>query len=208
MLLIGGPDIVAQMVSRWRDGIGAAVVVLVACVLVILDSADAGLRRWWDAHALTTDTVAGLLVLMITFLVADQVVRHRQSKNRSNAVAVQVAIMMVQAIRASQAVFQVLDGSGDAEAASEEFRTYTMMLLAVAPVLIDDRTSRTFLERAQHLDGEMARALTVLASSSGAGKASTARLDEAVAALKFASVPLLQSLDPEVRSAVRGEDLV
>jgi len=27
------------------------------------------LRRWWDAHALTTDTVAGLLVPMITVLV-------------------------------------------------------------------------------------------------------------------------------------------
>jgi hypothetical protein len=32
--------------------------------------------------------------------------------------------------------------------AYEEFRTYTMMVLAVAPVLIDARTSRNFLERA------------------------------------------------------------
>lgn len=199
---------VLEVLSRWRDGFAAAVVVVVACILVILDVADSGLRHWWDAHALTTDTVAGLLVLMITFLVADQVVRHRQSKYRANAVAVQVAIMMAQAIRASQAVLQVVAGSGDADTAFEEFRTYTMMLLAVAPVLIDDRTSRTFLEQAQHLDGEIARALTVLARAPGQEDASTARLDEAIAALKSASVPLLQSLDPEVRSAVRGEDLV
>jgi hypothetical protein len=46
----------------------------VACIFVILDLAGAGLRRWWDDHALTTDTVAGLLVLMITVLVADQAI--------------------------------------------------------------------------------------------------------------------------------------
>ncbi len=198
---------VLEMLSRWRDGFAAAVVVVVACILVILDVADSGLRHWWDGHALTTDTVAGLLVLMFTLLVADQVVRHRQSKNRANAVAVQVAIMMAQATRASQAALQVLGGPGDADTAFEEFRTYTMMLLAVAPVLIDDRTSRTFLEQAQHLDGEMARALTVLARAPGKEDASTAGLDEAIASLKSASGPLIQSLAPEIRSAVRGEDL-
>ena len=48
------------MMSRWLGGLAAAAVALVACVLVILDLTDAGLRRWWDAHALTTDAVAWL----------------------------------------------------------------------------------------------------------------------------------------------------
>ena len=47
------------MLSRWLGGLTAAAAALVACVLVILDLTDAGLRRWWDAHALTTDTIAG-----------------------------------------------------------------------------------------------------------------------------------------------------
>ena len=85
------------MLSRWLGGLAAAAVALVACVLVILDVTDAGLRRWWDAHALTTDTVAGLLVLMITVLLVDQVVRLRQGNSRARAVAIQVAILMTQA---------------------------------------------------------------------------------------------------------------
>jgi hypothetical protein len=91
------------------------------------------------------------------------VVRVRQINNRALAVAVQAAIIMSQANRASRAVSQVLAGSGDRDAAYEEFRTYTTMLLATAPVLIDAKSSRDFLEQAQHLDGEMARALNVIA---------------------------------------------
>ena len=98
------------MLSRWLGGLAAAAVALVACVLVILDLTNAGLRRWWDDHALTTDTVAGLLVLMITVLVVDQVVRLRQGDGRARAVAVQVAILMTQANTAAQAVSQVLAG--------------------------------------------------------------------------------------------------
>ena len=61
---------------------------------------------------------------------------------------------------------QVLGGSGDREVAFDEFRTYTMMLLAVAPVLIDAKMSRNFLEQAQELETEMAWALTVFAWAS------------------------------------------
>jgi hypothetical protein len=195
------------MLSRWLGGLAAAAVALVACVLVILDVTDAGLRRWWDTHPLTTDTIAGLLVLMITVLVVDQVVRLRQGNSRARAVAVQVAILMTQANRASQVVSQVVAGSGDRDMAYEEFRTYTMMLLAVAPVLIDAKTSRNFLERAQYLDGEMAVALSVLATASGQDKFPPTRLNDAVQALKLASTPLLQDLAPAMRSAVRGDDL-
>jgi hypothetical protein len=194
------------VLSRWLGGLAAAAVTLVACVLVLLDLTDAGPRRWWDGHALTADTVAGLLVLMITVLVVDQVVRLRQGNSRARAVAVQVAILMTQANRASQAVSQVLAGSGDPDTAAEEFRTYTMMLLAVAPVLIDAKTSRNFLEQAQHLDGEMAWALSVLSTASGQGNFPASRLDNAVQALKSASTPLLQNLDPETQAAVRGDD--
>jgi hypothetical protein len=194
------------VLSRWLGGLAAAAVTLVACVLVTLDLTDAGLRRWWDGHALTTDTVAGLLVLMITVLVVDQVVRLRQGSNRTRAVAVQAAIMMTQANRASQAVSQVLAGPGDRDMAYEEFRTYTLMLLSAAPVLIDAQMSRNFLEQAQRLDGEMAWALSVLASKPGRGNPPASRLDDAVQALKSASNPLLQNLNPEMRSAVRGDD--
>jgi len=194
------------MLSRWLGGLAAAAVALVAGVLVILDLTDAGLRRWWDAHALTTATVTGLLVLMITVLVVDQVVRLRQGKSRARAVAVQVAILRTQANTASREVSQVLAGSGDRDMAYEEFRTYTMMVLAVAPVLIDARRSRNFLERAQDLDGAMAQALSLLATVPGQEKFLAARLDDTLQALKSASTPLLQKLTPELQSAVRGDN--
>jgi hypothetical protein len=193
------------MPSRWLGGLAAAAVALVACVLMILDATEAGLRRWWDDHALTTDTVAGLLVLMITVLVVDQVVRLRQGNSRARAVAVQVAIVRTQANIASRAVSQVLAGSGDRDMAYEEFRTYTMMLLSVAPVLIGAATSRNFLERAQDLDAAMAQALSVLATAPGQKKSSAAQLDDTLRALTSASTPLLQNLTAEMLSAVRGD---
>jgi hypothetical protein len=193
------------VLSRWQGGLAAAVVTLVTCVLVVLDVTDAELRRWWDGHALTTDTVAGLLVLMITVLVADQVVRLKQGNKRARAVAVQAVIITTQATRASQAVSRVLAGSGNRDVAGEEFRTYTMMLLAVAPVLIDARTSRNFLEQAQLLDGEMARALSVLARAPGEENSPATRIDDALQALTSASTPLLRNLDPETRLAARGD---
>jgi hypothetical protein len=187
------------MLSRWLGGLSAGAAALVACVLVILDLTDAGVQRWWEAHALTTDTIAGLLVLLITILVVDQVVRLRQRNSQARAVAVQVAILMTQANRASQAVSRVLAGSGDPDRAREDFRTYTMMLLAVAPLLIEAKTSRNFLERAQHLAGEMAWALNWLPTAPGQENSSPTRLDDTVQALKSASTPLLQNLRPEMR---------
>jgi hypothetical protein len=194
------------MPSRWLGWLAAAAAALVACVLVILDLTDAGLRGWWDDHALTTDTIAGLLVLMITVLVIDQVVRLRQGSSRARAVAIQVAILTTQANIASRAVSQVLAGSGDRDAAYEEFRTFTMMVLSVAPILIDARTSRNFLERAQDLDGAMAQALSVLAPVPGQEKSVAAQLDDTLQGLKCASTPLIQNLPGEMRSSVRGDD--
>ena len=112
------------MLSRWPGWLAALLVTLLAGALVLLDVTDHGLRRWWAGHAMTTDTVSGLLVLLITVLVIDQVVRLRQIKNRARAVAAQAAIIASQATRTSRAVSEALAGSGDREAASDEFRTY------------------------------------------------------------------------------------
>jgi len=194
------------VLSRWQGGFAAIVVTLAAGALIILDVTDAALRRWWSGHALSTDMMSGLLGLLITVLVIDQVVRLRQIKDRARAVAAQAAIMVSQALRSSQAVSQALSGSGDRDAAGDEFRTYMMMLLVSAPVLIDAKASRNFLEQAQSLGGEMARVLGVTAGPAGQASFSTTRLDDAVQRLKAASAPLLQVLDPETRTAVRGED--
>ena len=197
------------MLSRWQGGLAAIVVTLLTGVLVILDVTDGGMRRWWDGHALTTDTVSGLLVLLITLLVVDQVVRLRQINDRARAVAAQAAIIMTQAMRASQAVSQgTAEGAdpGDRDTAADEFRTYMMMLLVGAPVLIDARVSRAFLEQAQVVAADMARALGVTARSPSPGTLADARLDDAVQQLRTASGPLLQVLDPETQAAIRGDE--
>jgi hypothetical protein len=190
------------MVTRWQGGLAAVVVTLVAAGLVILDLTDGGLRRWWDGHAVITDTVAGLLVLLITVLVVDQVVRLRQVNDRSRAVAAQAAIIMGQARRSSQAVSAALDGPGDRDAARDEVRTYMIMLLVGAPVLIDARASRVFLEEAQRLGGEMAR--TLAATAPGAASTWSSRLGDGVARLGARLAPLLQALNSEER-VVAGE---
>jgi hypothetical protein len=194
------------VVSRWLGGLIAIVVTALACVLVILDITDDALRRWWAGHAMTTDVVGGLLVLLITVLVVDQVVLLRQINDRSRTVAVQAGIMVSQASRTAQAISATVDSSGDRDAAAEEFRTYIMMLLAVAPVLIDAKMSRAFLEQAQRLGGVMARALNVISASTGQQDSVAGQLDAAVQALKSASTPLLANLDPAMRAAVTQED--
>jgi hypothetical protein len=138
--------------------------------------------------------------------VIDQVVRLRQIKDRARAVAAQAAILVNQAIRAAQAVSQALANSGDRDAANDEFRTYMIMLLVGAPVLIDARASRNFLEQAQYLGGEMARALGMTAGTPAQDTFSATRLDDAVQRLRAASTPLLQVLDPATQVAIRGED--
>ena len=197
------------MLSRWQGGLAAIVVTLLAAVLVVLDISDGAMRRWWDGHAISTDTVSGLLVLLITLLVVDQVVSLRQINDRARAVAAQAAIVMTQAMRSSQAVSQATAKGAkpeDRDTAADELRTYMMMLLVAAPVLIDVRVSRAFLEQAQLVAAEMARALGVTARSHGPGTLADTRLDSAVQQLRTASTPLLQVLDPETQAAVRGDE--
>jgi hypothetical protein len=193
------------VLSRSQGGFGAAAVTLVTAGLIVAEIDDLGFRRWWAAHPLTTDTVGGLLVLLITVLVVDQVVTVRQLKDRSRATAAQGAILMAQARRAANALSGLLAGTGNRDATSEEMRTYAVMLMVGAPVLMEGKVSRDFLEEAQNLAGEMARLLGAMAKHPGSPKPSSERMDNAVARLRAASVPVLQPLDLDELLAAGAE---
>jgi uncharacterized membrane protein YcjF (UPF0283 family) len=197
------------MLSSWPGWLAATVATLLASALVIGEITDETMRRWWSGHALTTDTVSGLLVLLITLLVVDQVVRLRQIKNRSRAVAAQAAIILAQGTRASQAVSKAVTqgaSSGDRDDASGQFRTFMNMLLTGSPILIDEPVSRNFLEQAQRLGGEMARALAETGKASSRASVSPTRLNDAVRGLRSASAPLLAVLDPADQAAILGDE--
>jgi hypothetical protein len=147
---------VSARLTGWTAAILATLVVL---ALVAGELTDAAQRRWWGDRPLTTDTVSGLLVLLITVLVVNQLLNRRQSRQRGHAIGAQAAILVAQAGRSAKATASVLDGSGDRDAASDGFRTYLMMLLTSAPVLMDDPVARHFLEQSQYLGGVMAPAL-------------------------------------------------
>jgi len=190
------------MFTRLLGWPAAIMAMLIAVALVAAELADAAQRRWWAARPLTTDTVSGLLVLLITVLVVNQLLNRRQAKQRGHAVAAQAAIMVAQAARAADAVSCVLKGKGDRDAASDSFRTYMMMLLVGAPVLIDDPIARHFLEQAQYLGGVMASTLSAIDRSSGGAAVPRDRLDDAVKQLQDASAPLLQLLSPTMRDSI------
>ena len=187
--------------SRRRPA--AAAVLLVTLTLVIGDLTDAGQRRWWAARPLTTDTVAGLLVLLVTVLVVNQLLSARQARQRGHAVAAQASIVAAQAVRSARAVSSAIAGSGDRAAAADGFRTYMMMLLIAAPVLIEDPVARRFLEQAQYLGGVLGRALALTARPSGGPAVSAAELDGAVQRLQDAAAPLLKLLSPELRDTIK-----
>jgi hypothetical protein len=195
------------VLSRWQGGLGALAVTLLTGLLVIGDVTDGAMRRWWAGHALTTSTVSGLLVLAITLLVVDQVVRLRQINDRARSVAAQSAIILAQAVRTSASVTRgTADGAAetDRDAAFDDLRTYMMMLMVGAPVLIDARGSRAFLERAQAVAGLMAQALGAVGRA--ASPAAAGRLADAVAQLRAACTPLVAVLDPETQAAIRGDE--
>ena len=175
----------------------AVLAMLITLALVASELADAGQRRWWAARPLTTDTVSGLLVLLITVLVVNQLLTRRQARQRGHAVAAQAAIMAAQATRAVRAV-----SSGDRGAASDGFRTYMMMLLTGAPVLLDDPVARRFLEQAQYLGAVLASALAQAGPPPDGAAAPADRLDDAVRQLRTAAAPLVQLLSPATRDAI------
>jgi hypothetical protein len=183
----------------------AVLAMLITAALVVGELTNAGQRRWWATRPLTTDTVSGLLVLLITVLVVNQLLNRRQNKQRGHAVAAQAAIMATQATRSVQAVSALLNGSGDRDAATDGFRTYMMILLVGAPVLINDPIARHFLEQAQHLGGLMARTLSAIDKApAGAPMPPGKGLGDAVHQLQDAAAPLLQLLSPDTRDAIAG----
>ena len=188
------------MLTPWRGGFATAVVILLAIGLLAGDLADVGFRSWWEARPLTTDMVSGLLALLVTVLIVDQVVRRRQVRDRARAVGAQAAIVLGQAVRAAQAVTAALSSGADRESASDEVRTYMLMLLVGAPVLIDAPVSRDFLEQAQRLGAEMARAGGLIGKKP-AHDESRSRIDRSLAQLRTASAPLLQQIDFQELSA-------
>jgi hypothetical protein len=171
--------------------------------LVVVDLTDAAQRRWWAARPLTTDTVAGLLVLLVTVLVVNQLLNRRQARQRGHAVAAQAAIMVAQAARSAKALSSVTGVPGDRGAASDGFRTYMIMLLIGAPVLIDDPVARRFLEQAQYLGGMMARTLAAAGTSPDGAALPDGGLDDAMQQLHNAAAPLLQLLSPETRDSIQ-----
>jgi hypothetical protein len=193
------------VLRRWPGATAAALITLVTVGLVAVDLGDGAARRWWAERAFATDVVAGILVLLITVLVVDQVVRVRQLKDRSRATAAQAAILMAQATRAKENVSAAISGSGNRDAALDEVRTYMTILSISGPVLIDARVSRTFLEQAQRLAAELARGLAPGVKASGeTSTAADSRLEDSFERLRSVSAPLLELLSAEQQSAARG----
>lgn len=187
--------------------LAAVLAMLVTVALIVGEITNAAQRSWWGSHSLTTDTVSGLLVLLITVLVVNQLLNRRQAGQRSHAVAAQAAIVMAQAAQSAGVFSSVIDGSGDRDAASEAYRTYLLMLLISAPVFIEDPVARSFLEQAQDFGAEMTRALALTHSSTGGPTGRAAglggRLDDAMQQLQSAAAPLLQLLSSEVRDSIQ-----
>jgi hypothetical protein len=84
------------------------------------------------------------------------------------------------------------------DAAGDELRTYTQMLLTSAPVLIDAPLPRAFLETAQRFAGQLFRAVRDGSSDSAAADG----LDHSLHELRAAAAPLLQTLTPQQRAAI------
>lgn len=190
------------MLPRWQGGLATIAVTALTLALVVLDVADRGVRHFWETHALTADTVAGLLVLALTVLIVNQVLSRRQLTGRSRAVAAQAGIVLMQARRSVKGVLAAHDGAGERDSARDELRTYVLMLLVSAPVLIEDPIARRFLEQSQRLAAELARVLAPSDEPAVIGSGSGRGLEEEIEHLRVAAAPLLAVLTTDERSAV------
>jgi hypothetical protein len=179
----------------WSD---ALVVTVITSILVVLDIRDRSVHQFWSRHSFTSSVLAGVLVLLLTVLIIDRVTRMRKLRNQSRALGVQAAIIVAQAERAVDAIKTTSRSTKEPEAAAEELRTFTLMLLTSAPLLIDADRSRAFLEAAQRLAGQMFWALR---DRDGEG-VTDARLDDAVTQVRMAAAPVLEALSRQERAAV------
>jgi hypothetical protein len=189
------------MTDRWQLWFAAIAVTVLTLVLAILDLVDRSLDHWWERHPFTTSATTGILVLLITVLVIDQVVTRRQRRDRAQAVGAQAAILMGQASRAARTVTEALQGTGDREVAGDEARTYMTMLLVAAPLLIDGQVSRSFLESAQWLAGVIAHALSTSARDPETAPAGVVGLQNASDQLRASAQPLISVLNLPERLA-------
>jgi hypothetical protein len=193
------------VIKGWQAGLATIVVTLVTSALIVLDLSDGAFRRWWSARAFTTDAVGGLLVVLITVVIVNQALALRQQRERSRATAAQTAIVLSQAVRATQAVIAGRNSS-DRATASDEARTYMTMLMIAAPILIEAKAPRDFLEQAQALGGQLAATLSPVAKRYLQTAPSHAELEQALQQLETAAAPLLAPLTPEERAAAGGEE--
>jgi hypothetical protein len=176
--------------------VAAGVVAIALVVLVTSDLWVGSVHDWWDRHSLTGSVVANLLVLAVTALIVDEVVARRQRRERGVSVAVQGLIVYNQARRVFEAVSASGHGREQADAAPEELRTLTTMLLTASSSLFDDREARRFLEQAERCTGLMVRV-------SDGGTISDdhhARLSDEMARLRASVGPLRDRIPSEARS--------
>ncbi len=188
------------MLERLRAWSGALSVALLATALVILDIFDGTVRRYWSRHAFTSSILSGTLVLLLTVLIVDRVTRMRQLRNQSRVMSVQALVIVAQGARTADAVARVSSSTEDRDAASGELRTYTQLLFTSAPVLIEAKVSRAFLETAQGVAGLFFQALNNVGEEAAADR--KRGVEAAVAQLRGAAAPLLTVLPAEWREAV------
>jgi hypothetical protein len=178
------------------------------------DLAVSGFGAWWDAHALTTSVVSSLLIVGATALIFDEVVAHRQRKDRGISVAAQALIVYGQAWEAYQAVMASDDS---ASGAPSELRDLASNLLVAAPSLFDDPAARVFLLQVDQLMS----ALYVAVAQSGRppdaqnpdaqnpdaqnpDAQSREHLTDLMTKAQQAYEPLLARFPPDYQSRVRG----
>jgi hypothetical protein len=189
----------------WQAGVATIAVALLSFALVFLDLSDGAFRRWWSARAFTTDAIAGILVVLITVLIVNQALGIRRDRERFRATAAQASMVLGQAIRTTRAVL-ARTTSDDRTVASDELRTYMIMLMIAAPILIDSRRPRAFLEDAQTLGGMLLQVQHPELRSSSKTVPSDAQLDQALQQLKITAAPLLAPLTAEERTAAGTEE--
>jgi hypothetical protein len=185
--------------QEWVAGaVTAAVLALIA-----LDLVDHEFNSWSDAHSFATDAVSTLLGLAVAALVLDRIATRRRLRDQAQVMAAQGAMIAAQALRATYAVTSSLDGGRGRDEAADELRTFMMMMLTSAPVLIDAPHTREFLQTSQHLGAELARALGVTRSGDRPGDVDQ-RLNDAAGQVRAAIQPLLKTLDTEQQADLWG----
>jgi hypothetical protein len=192
------------MRGRYLAWSGALTVMVITAVLVILDVAVGSVHRYWSRHSFTSSVLAGVLVLLLTVLIVDQVARIRQLRNQSRAIAIQAAIIVAQAQRTADTIVDTSPSAEDREAAMDELRSYMQMLFTSAPVLIGAAAPRAFLESAQRAAGQLAAVLRETGAEDVEHK--KVRLNAAIDQVRSAAAPLTATLDRQQLAAAFGSD--